>query len=679
MSSDTESCQYGESRAQLCYDFASWDYVVFGMLFVVSASIGVFFAYRSRNKTEDEDDYLLGGRSLSAIPVSLSLTSSFMSAITVLGTPAEFYIYGTMFWWYAISYTMVGIIVSQIYIPIFYRLGITSTYEYLEKRFSRPVRILATTVFIVNTVLYVGICIYAPALALNEVTGLGVWWSVALTAVVCTFYTTLGGLKAVVWTDVFQCMVMWIGFIAILIRGSIVMGGFGNIWNIASEGGRIEYNKFSFDPTIRHTFWTITIGGTFLWTGTYGTTQSMVQRYISCKSEKHAQVAVLLNVIGLYIILILTGLSGLTMYAYYASCDPYSKEWVGATDQLMPYFVLELLHDYPGLPGIYVCSAFSGTLSTVSTGINAMSTVTTEDYIKPLKSLSPRTTIILSKIFVVIYGAICMAMAVLASQLGGVLQAALSINGIVGGPMVGLFTLGMILPWSNSIGAFVGVICGLGFSSWVYVGSTIYPPSAEKRGVLPLCTNMCNTTADMSCGFNETMEKTTLPPFTTTVGPTVEPPPIAAFYSLSYAYYPVLGFCVTIVIGLLTSFLTGYQHPSKLPPGTVYRFFDHPVFMWLPKKVRRWLWCGVRHGENNDDKDYIGDMSYGFETIRDTKQDEGNSYRYKGDNVDFIPGGEKNGNEYENKTNGYSGPEYGYSNKAFQLPNEGPNITSTAL
>lgn len=633
MDTTSSYCENGNTRNQLCYDFVAWDYVVFALLFIISGGIGVFFAVRSRNKTDDADDYLLGGRKMSAVPVSLSLSASFMSAITVMGTPAEFYIYGTMFWYYAVAYLMVAVIVSEIYIPVFYRLRITSIYEYLELRFGQSVRVLATTVYILNTVIYVGICIYAPALALNEVTGLGIWWSVVVTAVVCTFYTTLGGLKAVVWTDVFQCMVMWIGFVAVLIRGSIVLGGFDKIWQTAEEGERIKFDDFRFDPTIRHTFWSITIGGTFLWTGTYGTTQSMVQRYLSCKSEKHARGAVFLNVIGLWIILILVGFSGLTMYAYYAGCDPYTQGWIGATDQLMPYFVLELLHDYPGLPGVYVCAAFSGTLSTVSTGINAMSTVTVEDYIKPFKQLDQRKSVILSKIFVIVYGVVCMLMAVLASQLGGVLQAALSINGLVGGAMVGLFTLGMILPWCNTIGAFVGLVCGLASATWVYVGSTVYPPPPEKVNRLTLCTNMCNSTADVSCGFNPIENDnitSTSGYFTTTEATTTQTPPIAVFYSVSYCYYPVIGFCVTVVIGMITSFLTGYQHPSEVHPGTIRPVFDHPVFCWLPEKVRRFLWCGVRHDEEKYDTERIGSL-YNVDKIIQNNLSQMGNYKYYGE------------------------------------------------
>nr|XP_039253945.1 sodium-coupled monocarboxylate transporter 2-like [Styela clava] len=621
-------CSIGDVRSQTCYTFGTWDYVVFSSLFVISGGIGLYFAYTSRTNEEDKEDYLLAGRNLPAFPVSLSMTASFMSAIAVLGLPSEFYIFGTMFWWYALSFLLMAIVMSEVYIPIFYRLKITSTYEYLEIRFNRPVRLLATTVYIINSSLYVGVVIYAPSLALNAVTGLGIWWSVALTAGVCMFYTSLGGMKAVVWTDVFQCLVMWIGLVAVIARASVLLGGFNNMWQIASDGGRIQFENFDIDPRMRHTFWTISLGGTLYWIGTYGTTQTMAQRYISCKSENQARLAVHLNVIGLWIVLLLVGFAGLFMYAYYAGCDPYSKQWVGATDQLMPYFVLEILHDYPGLPGIFVCSAFSGTLSTVSSATNAMATVTLEDFITPFKKLSAKKTLILSKVLVVIYGLLCTIMAVLTSQLGTILEVAFSINSIVAGGMTGLFTLGMLLPWCNSYGAFSGLLSGLAMCIWVYVGSTIYPPTSEMLQILPLCTDNCNGTSS-SCGISD-IETTYAPYVETTIvtynatTPTDVRPPIAELYSVSYLYYNIIGFLTTIIVGLVVSFATGYQEPSLLPPETIRPIFDHLLFRWLPKKVRRFLWCGVRHDREEEDqvvKDEC-DVDFTYKSLGDSTEAE---------------------------------------------------------
>ncbi|VTJ89934.1 Hypothetical predicted protein, partial [Marmota monax] len=222
-------------------------------------------------------------------PVALSLTASFMSAVTVLGTPSEVYRFGASFILFFISYTFVIIFTSELFLPVFYRSGITSTYEYLQLRFNKVVRYAATVIYIVQTILYTGVVVYAPALALNQVTGFDLWGSVFATGIVCTFYCTLGGLKAVVWTDAFQMIVMIVGFLTVLIQGSAHNGGLQNVLEQASNGSRLHIVDFDVDPLRRHTLWTISVGGTFTWLGIYGVNQSTIQRCISCKTEKHAK------------------------------------------------------------------------------------------------------------------------------------------------------------------------------------------------------------------------------------------------------------------------------------------------------------------------------------------------------------------------------------------------------
>uniref|UniRef100_A0A7M4EJB7 Solute carrier family 5 member 8 n=1 Tax=Crocodylus porosus TaxID=8502 RepID=A0A7M4EJB7_CROPO len=131
--------------------FASWDYVVFAALFLISASIGVFFAIKERKKATSKE-FLVGGRQMTCGPVALSLTASFMSAVTVLGTPSEVYRYGASFILFFIAYTFVIIFTSELFLPVFYRSGITSTYEYLELRFNKSVRFVATFIYILQTV-----------------------------------------------------------------------------------------------------------------------------------------------------------------------------------------------------------------------------------------------------------------------------------------------------------------------------------------------------------------------------------------------------------------------------------------------------------------------------------------------------------------------------------------------
>ncbi|NXL02003.1 SC5A8 protein, partial [Mesembrinibis cayennensis] len=539
--------------------FTVWDYVVFAAMLLISAVIGVYYAFAGGGQKTSKD-FLMGGRSMSALPVALSLTASFMSAVTVLGTPAEIYRYGAIFCIFAITYGLVVLCSAEIFLPVFYKLGITSTYEYLELRFNKYLRLCGTVLFIIQTaskpqscsVLYTGIVIYAPALALNQVTGFDLWGAVVATGVVCTFYCTLGGLKAVVWTDVFQVGIMVAGFSSVIIRAVVVQEGIGRIVNDSYYGGRLNFWDFNPNPLQRHTFWTIVIGGTFTWTGIYGINQSQVQRYIACKSRFHAKMSLYINLVGLWAILACATLCGLALYSIYKDCDPWTAKQVSALDQLMPYLVLDILRDFPGVPGLFVASAYSGTLSTVSSSINALAAVTVEDLIRPyFKSLSEKKLSWISMGMSLFYGGVCIAMAALASLLGALLQAALSIFGMVGGPLLGLFALGILCSFANGIGAFVGLVSGFVISLWVGIGAQIYPPLPERTKPLYLSTAGCNISS-------ENLTSTEIPLTTVFSTATAERPALADnWYSLSYLYFSTLGTLITVIVGIIISLLTG--------------------------------------------------------------------------------------------------------------------------
>ncbi|NWT49127.1 SC5A5 protein, partial [Chroicocephalus maculipennis] len=248
--------------------FSLWDYGVFGLMLLISTGIGLFHGL-AKGGQKTSEDFFTGGRQMSALPVGLSLSASFMSAVQVLGVPAEAYRYGAKFLWMCVGQLLNTLLTAQLFLPVFYRLGLTSTYEYLERRFSRSVRLCGTLQYVVATVLYTGIVIYAPALILNQVTGLDIWASLLSTGVICTFYTTVvsvgagggtwgsprvsgahpwlcfvqGGMKAVIWTDVFQVMVMLSGFIAIIIRGVLLVGGPAKVLGIAANGSRVNFGE----------------------------------------------------------------------------------------------------------------------------------------------------------------------------------------------------------------------------------------------------------------------------------------------------------------------------------------------------------------------------------------------------------------------------------------------------
>uniref|UniRef100_A0A8C9W9J9 Solute carrier family 5 member 8, like n=1 Tax=Scleropages formosus TaxID=113540 RepID=A0A8C9W9J9_SCLFO len=178
--------------------------------------------------------------------------------------------------------------------------------------------------------------------------------------------------------------IMLAGFVAVITRGAVLQGGLTKIWEDARQGQRLEAFDFDPDPLRRHTFWTIVVGGSLMWTSIYAINQSQVQRYISCRTMTHAKLSLYVNMVGLWVTVTLAVLSGLTMYSIYKDCDPLSNKDVGASDQLLPYLVMDILSEFPGVPGLFVAAAYSGTLSTVSSSINALVAVTMEDFVKPV-------------------------------------------------------------------------------------------------------------------------------------------------------------------------------------------------------------------------------------------------------------------------------------------------------
>ncbi|XP_021359993.1 sodium-coupled monocarboxylate transporter 2-like [Mizuhopecten yessoensis] len=379
--------------------FHTVDYVLFGALLFICAGIGLFYAIKDRKRSNTKE-YLLAGGNMSAIPVALSLLASFMSAITLLGTPAEMYNYTTIYWWIGLGYFFTIALAAHIYLPVFYRLRITSAYEYLGLRFGLITRTIAAIIYIIQMVLYMSIVLYAPSLAINAVTDFSLWGAVWAVGLVCIFYTTLGGMKAVLWTDTFQVSLMIAGLLAVLIQGSIEVGGFAKAWEISRVSGRIWFTDFDPDPIVRHSFWTCVFGGAFTWLSVYGANQAQIQRAITCPTIRKAQYAYWFNFPGLCVILLLCCLIGTVIYAFYQTCDPLSFGLIDASDQLLPLFVMDVLGHMPGIPGLFVSCLFSGALSTLSSGLNSIAAVILEDCVKIFcfKEMSERKATFASKI-----------------------------------------------------------------------------------------------------------------------------------------------------------------------------------------------------------------------------------------------------------------------------------------
>ncbi|XP_046573228.1 sodium/iodide cotransporter-like [Haliotis rubra] len=351
------STQTGETKTLGVVDF-----VVFASTLSVMLFIGLYFAMKSK-KDHDPAEYLVAGRSMGVLPVSLSLAVTFLSALTLLGLPAEIYNYNTMFWWLALGMVLAVAGAAHVFNPVLYNIGITSVYEYIHMRYGRSVRVLVSFSWVIQTMSYMGTVLYAPSLALKTVSGMELWVSIVTVGCLVTLYTSLGGMKAVLWTDSFQAVLILVGLLSVFIQGCITIGGFGRAWDIASENSRIYFHDFSVDPRTRASFWSVVVGGGIMWMSYYSVSQSQVQRFLACHTLRKAQIAMWFSGVQLVVIVSLCCLVGVVLFAFYKDCHPLHYNIISNTDELLPLFVMDILGHLPGLPGIFLSCIFSGSLS----------------------------------------------------------------------------------------------------------------------------------------------------------------------------------------------------------------------------------------------------------------------------------------------------------------------------
>ncbi|XP_060086191.1 sodium-dependent multivitamin transporter-like [Ylistrum balloti] len=311
------------------FGFHVIDYVIFAGMISFSIGIGVYSAC-SGGGQKTTLEYLVGNRRLKMLPVAFSLVVSFESSILVLGFPAEIYIYGGDLIWASVGLMITMLFATRVAVPLFHPLKLTSVFEYFELRYkSKTPRTLGTVIGMLYYIFYMGIVLYGPAIALEAVTDFPFWASVFTVAGTAIIYTSIGGLKAVVWTDVLQCLIMTIGMIVvivkcfILLKGTMDVGDFGKVLQINYDNLRINFFNFDPDPTVRHTFWPLFVGSIIGYMGV-AFNQATVQRISSVNTFSEAKKILWLSGPVFLIFGIIVNIEGLVMFAYFniVGCDP---------------------------------------------------------------------------------------------------------------------------------------------------------------------------------------------------------------------------------------------------------------------------------------------------------------------------------------------------------------------
>ncbi|XP_017784801.1 PREDICTED: sodium-coupled monocarboxylate transporter 2-like [Nicrophorus vespilloides] len=568
-----DQCVDGHSVIKNSFSWA--DYVVLAGMLVISCGIGVFYGFFGDKQTTSSD-FLLGGSSMGTFPMAMSLAASFITAIELLGNPAEMYFHGSQYWMICLAFILVVPLTSKFYLPVYMKLRLTSTFEYLQLRFSPNTRYLASGLYILQMVLYTSVAVYAPALALSRVTGLNVYLAVSVVYVVCIFYASQGGMKAVIMTDTFQAGVLLGSILLIVYFGEKFVGGAGVIWSQNYNTERLELFDMNPNPTIRHSFWSVVLGGTFYWMTMFCSNQASIQKYMSVERISQVRKALWFSCFGLILIYTINFYTGMIMVAHYRNCDPLLAGDIEASDQILPLYVISEMGHLKGMTGFFVAGIFAASLGTVASALNSLAAVTCQDFVTGAFGINMPDSkgALWAKWISIGYGALSFALVFVVEQLGSVMQVAISFNGMVGGVTLGLFSLGMFFPWANSKGAIVGSIVSMALIVWMGLGQQIAIASGNlSEDSKPSSTEQC------PC-LNATIIPEAL----------VQSHESEVFflYRISFLWYSAIGFMVTLIVGVITSVLTGCTDPQEVDADLI----SPPIqdfLASLPKCIRNKL------------------------------------------------------------------------------------------
>ncbi|MCP1327132.1 sodium:solute symporter, partial [Halomonas sp. 707D4] len=266
--------------------FTSWDTAVL----VGYIALIVWIGSRFGKDQHSPEDYFLGGRKIPGWAVGLSVMATQASAITFIGAPGWGFEGGLERLVTFLNVPLAMIVLILVLVPVFHRAGIYSIYELLERRFGPGTRTLTALLFLIARGLATGVVLYAPALVLAVVTGWSVNLTIVIMAVLAIGYTVLGGISAVIWTDVIQMFVLWLGaLLSVAFLITSLPGGFADVFAFGAESGLFDAIDLSFDPSVTYSLWAGLLGGFFLHVAYFGTDQSQIQRVLSSPSVPDAQ------------------------------------------------------------------------------------------------------------------------------------------------------------------------------------------------------------------------------------------------------------------------------------------------------------------------------------------------------------------------------------------------------
>lgn len=435
--------------------FGTLNYGVLVLYLSISLMIGLYFA----RKQKSTEDYFVGGGRIPWWASGLSVFGTLLSAITFMAIPAKAFVTDWSFFFLNITAIIITPVIAFLFIPFFNKLKIKTAYEYLEDRFNYAARAFGSLSFILFQLGRIGIVLLLPSLAISIVTGIPVETSILIMGILCVFYTTFGGIEAVIWTDVMQVIVLLGGSIVavvwILLHTEMP---FGEMLTYAADRDKFNIANMDFNFT-ESTFWVVFIGGLASAMVTQGTDQTIVQRYLTSSSVKDSQKTLYTNAImTLPATIIFFGI-GTLLFIFYTEMPDKLSPAISNNDSIFPWYIVKELP--VGVSGLLIAGIFSAAMSSISSSLNSVSTAYCNDFhlhFKPhVKDVDLLKIARIATMATGILG-VLLALWMASSNIKSLWDQFYRFLGLFTGGLGGMFLLGMLTKRANGVGTLLGLV-----------------------------------------------------------------------------------------------------------------------------------------------------------------------------------------------------------------------------
>ena len=433
-------------------------------------------------KKGTSEEFTSAGRSLPGWVVGMSIFATYVSSISYLGYPGKAFSGDWNAFVFSLSIPIASYFAARYFVPFYRSQDSISAYSFLENRFGPWARIYASSCYLLTQIARTGSILYLLALPMNVLLGWNIQTIIIVTSVAIVLYSMLGGMKAVIWTEAIQGIILIGGaLVCMFILLFDMPEGPAQTFSIAMEDGKFSLGSFG-SSLSESTFWVCLIYGVFTHLQHYGIDQSYVQRYHTAKNEKEAKFSALF---GGYLFIPVSAvffMIGTGLYAFYKVHPGVLPDGVGA-DYVFPFFIVNELP--VGLTGLLIASIFAAGMSTIATSVTSSSTIILTDYYQRFrKHAGNRERMLVLKLSSVGVGVAGILVAFAFMSVQSALDAWWALASIFSGGMLGLFLLGYISRKARNFDAVLGVVCGVILVCWIVISPFVHANLAIVFGTL---------------------------------------------------------------------------------------------------------------------------------------------------------------------------------------------------